>query len=117
MQEKIYTEKRPWGKFTRFVHGKKCTVKIIEVKPRQALSLQYHKHRSELWFALDSGLKVQLGKKSKPKKFAVGSVVHVGKKVPHRLVGGSKLARVLEISTGDVRENDIVRIEDRYGRA
>lgn len=113
-EKEYYAEKRPWGSFERFVHNKKCTVKILTLKPGQALSLQYHKFRSELWVTLDSGLWFQAGKKIST--FKKGSVVEIPKNTPHRLMGGKKEARVLEISWGKVRENDIVRIEDRYGR-
>lgn len=114
MPSEIYTEKRPWGSFTRLAHKKKCTVKIIEVKPRQMLSLQYHLHRVELWIALDSGIKVQVG--NKQKMLPKGKMITIPKKAKHRLIGGSKTARILEISTGNVRESDIVRLEDNYGR-
>ena len=114
MPAEIYTEKRPWGSFTRLAHKKKCTVKIIEVRPRQMLSLQSHCLRSELWVALDPGIRVQVGNSTKP--FPVGKTITIPKKAKHRLIGGPKKARVLEISFGDVRESDIVRLEDSYGR-
>lgn len=105
--------KKPWGDFKEFVKNKKCTVKIIEVKPRQELSLQYHKHRSEMWYFLDDGF-VQLGNKKESVK--KGEIVIVPKKKEHRLIAGKKMLRILEVATGNFSERDIVRLEDKYGR-
>ncbi len=104
---------RPWGSFKQFVLNKKCTVKILTLKPKQELSLQFHKKRSELWYFLTSGI-VQLDKK----KFKVkkGEVVKIRKKQPHRIFAGNKTVEVLEISFGKFSERDEVRLEDKYGR-
>jgi len=105
--------KRPWGSFKQFVKNKKCTVKIIEVKPRQRLSLQYHKKRKELWYFLTPG-EVQIGLKRK--KVKKGEIVRIGKWQAHRIISGKKKTVVLEISLGKFKEKDEVRIEDKYGR-
>ncbi len=105
--------KRPWGNFKLFTENKKCTVKILELKPKQELSLQYHKKREEMWYFLDKAM-VQLGKK----KFRVkpGEIIKIQKKKPHRIISGLRKARILEVSFGDFSEKDEVRIEDKYGR-
>lgn len=105
--------KRPWGNFKEFVKNKKCTVKIIEVKPKQELSLQYHKHRMEIWYFLDFGY-VVLGKKKK--KVKEGDIIKVSKTKLHRVGSTGKRVRFLEIAFGDFKEGDIIRVEDRYGR-
>jgi len=104
---------RPWGKFFEFAKNKKCTVKILEVKPRQQLSLQYHNKREEFWYFLEKGI-VQLGNK----KFWVGAgeSVKILKKQPHRIIAGKNKLRVLEVSFGNFSELDEVRLEDKYGR-
>ena len=103
---------RPWGNLKEFVKNKKCTVKILEVNPKQKLSLQYHKNREELWYFLEDGV-VQLGnKKIKMKK---GSFIKIPKKKPHRIIANKK-TRVLEVSLGNFSEKDEVRLEDDYGR-
>jgi len=105
--------KRPWGEFKQFVYNKKCTVKILELKARQQLSLQYHKKREEIWYFLDKAM-VQIGKK----KFRVkpGELIKVAKRKPHRVMAGLRKARFLEVSFGDFKEGDEVRLEDKYGR-
>lgn len=106
-------EKRPWGKFKQFVLNKKCTVKILILKPKQQLSLQKHKKRKELWFFFNSAT-VQLGKKKiKVKK---GKLIKIPKNRPHRILTGKSKVRVLEISLGKFEEKDEIRIEDKYGR-
>jgi mannose-6-phosphate isomerase-like protein (cupin superfamily) len=105
--------KRPWGKFKQFVLNKKCTVKIIEINPKQELSLQLHKHREEEWYFLTSGI-VQIRKQKK--KVRNGEIIRIEKNTPHRLIAGNKKALVLEISFGNFREGDEIRMEDKYGR-
>lgn len=105
--------KRPWGDFKQFALNEKCTVKILTVKPRQKLSLQYHFKRTESWYFLTPG-KVQIGKTVK--KVKKGELVKIPKKKPHRLISGNKKVQVLEISQGSFSEKDEVRLEDKYGR-
>ena len=105
--------KKPWGDFKEFILNKKCTVKIITVKPHQALSLQIHNHRNERWYFLTDGY-VQIG--SKKKKIKKGGYLLINKKVPHRLYAESTSVHVLEIAQGHFYEKDITRLEDNYGR-
>jgi mannose-6-phosphate isomerase-like protein (cupin superfamily) len=105
---------RPWGEFKRFVKNKKCTVKILEAKPKQDLSLQYHKKRKEIWYFLTEGY-VQIGmEKRKVKK---GELITIKKRMAHRVFSKNKKVVWLEISIGKFSEGDEVRIEDKYGRA
>jgi len=105
--------KRPWGEFKQFVLNKKCTVKILEVKPKEELSLQLHKERTEEWYFLTPGF-VQIGKNKK--KVGKGKSIHIGKNIPHRIIAGNKKVLVLEISLGNFREGDEIRLEDKYER-
>jgi len=104
---------RPWGRFKEFVKNKKCTVKILEIKPKQELSLQYHKKREEMWYFLDKAV-VQLGKRKI--KVNGGNIIKIPKKRPHRIISESNKIRVLEISLGNFKEGDEIRLEDDYGR-
>lgn len=105
--------KRPWGLFKQFVLNKKCTVKLIEIKPKQELSLQKHKERKENWYFLNSGI-VQIGEKRK--KVKEGDIIVIEKNVSHRIFAENKIVRVLEISFGNFMENDEIRLEDKYNR-
>ena len=110
---RVKTVEKPWGRFKEFVLNKKCTVKIHDVKPHESLSLQKHKHRREEWYFLTPGF-VQLG--NKKRKVKKGEVIKIRKNQIHRLYSGNKAVRVLEIAYGDFDENDITRLEDKYGR-
>ena len=106
--------KRPWGSFERFTLNSTSTVKMLEIDPDASISLQRHSHRSEFWrvvsgdaVAILDGEKVNL---------AEGDNLLVPVGVAHRLIGGSGGARILEIATGEFSENDIVRLEDEWGR-
>ncbi len=106
--------KEPWGKEKQFFYNKKCTVKILEVRPHQKLSLQYHKKRREMWYFLTDGY-VQMGlKKRRAKK---GEFLNVKKGQAHRLMAKNKTVQVLEISLGKYKKSDVIRMEDKYGRA
>ncbi len=107
-------EERPWGKFERFTLSEISTVKIITVKPRQKLSLQYHKNRSEFWRFLDNPAKVTLG--DKVLRVKRDSEIVVPKGVLHRVEALEKEVRFMEIAFGKFDEKDIVRVEDVYGR-
>jgi len=105
--------KKPWGNEKHFILNKKCTVKILTIKPKGILSLQKHKKRKELWYFLTQGY-VQLG--NKKKKIKKGKILTIKKNQPHRLISKNKEVKVLEISYGSFDPKDIVRIEDAYGR-
>jgi mannose-6-phosphate isomerase len=109
------TDVRPWGFMHLLSFNKKSTIKLITVKPHRRNSLQYHLHRSEYWFFLDNPAKVTVGNKTYQVK--KGDFVKVPIKVKHRVCGLSKPASFIEISYGKFDENDIIRLEDDYGRA
>jgi mannose-6-phosphate isomerase-like protein (cupin superfamily) len=111
----IVEDIRPWGKFRSFPHESAGSIKIITVNPREVLSLQYHKRRSEFWVVLDRGLEVTVGDKVwQPRN---NEEIFIPAEIPHRMkcIGDSP-ARIMEIWIGDSNESDIVRLEDKYGR-
>jgi mannose-6-phosphate isomerase len=106
---------KPWGYFEQYTHNLPCTVKIITVQAGGTLSRQYHKKRDELWVVLDPGARVELD----------AEVLHpepeqklfIPRQTVHRLSAvGEVEVRILEISFGEFDEDDIVRLEDVYGR-
>jgi mannose-6-phosphate isomerase len=107
---------KPWGKFEQYTHNALSTVKIITVQPGGVLSLQYHHRRDELWVVLDAGAQIQLGDIDiRPR---VGDRVFIPRTTAHRLsAAGDRAVRILEVSFGEFDEDDIVRLEDVYGRA
>ncbi len=117
----FYEEKRPWGSFKEFIKNQEATVKIITVHPNEQLSLQYHLHRKEFWKVLSGNPQVQIddpasGRAGKKVEAKVGDEFIIPEKAKHRLTSGNEKTEVLEISFGKFDENDIVRLEDKYGR-
>ena len=112
-----YTENRPWGSFTVLDEGKGFKVKRISVNPGHKLSLQYHHHRSEHWTVVQGEASVTVGEDIK--KVKVNESVYIPLKEKHALANeGEELMQLIEVQVGDyLGEDDIVRLEDRYGRA
>ena len=107
-------DKRPWGCFVQFTDNEICTVKIITVLPNSSLSLQYHNHRDEFWKVIDGGGQIVLGEQTIDVK--KDDEFFIERKTLHRMMTADKEMSILEISYGEFDENDIVRIEDEYGR-
>ena len=109
-----YKEERPWGSFERFTKEVPSTVKIITVHHDQSLSLQFHKHRQEFWRILQGNPTLTIG--DKQIEANPGSEFFIDKLVKHRIEAKTNSVVLLEIALGHFDENDIVRLEDRYGR-
>ena len=106
---------KPWGYFEQYAHNIPCTVKIITVEPGGTLSRQYHHHRDELWVVLDAGAEIELG--DEVLRPVSSEEFFIPRGTVHRLsCVGEHPARILEVSFGVFDEEDIVRLEDDYGR-
>lgn len=121
MTKKIKIEKdfkRPWGGFIKFIDNKPCTIKILFLTKGESLSLQYHKLRDEFWYVISGRIKVTCGKNRKSLKKKLlkeGKYIFTPKKSLHR-AEALENSKILEISMGKFKENDVIRIEDKYGR-
>ena len=110
------TVHRPWGTYATLKQEDGYQVKRITVAPGQKLSLQYHHKRAEHWVVTQGKAIVQVG----DEKFETGPgeyrYIPLGEK--HRLtnIGDTELVLV-EVQVGSyLGEDDIVRLEDIYGR-
>ena len=108
-------EHRPWGRFEQFAHNETCSVKLLYVKAASKLSLQYHKQRREFWKVVRGPVGVQIGDEVFTGKEGDEFEIQAGTK--HRLRGLDSDGIVLEVSFGNFDEQDIVRLEDDFGRA
>lgn len=109
-------EERPWGNFERFTSNEQTTVKIITVSPEQSLSLQTHAKRDEFWHVLSGSGTVCIDGAEIPAH--AGDEFFIPRETTHRASGSTTEDLVfLEIAFGYFDEEDITRIEDRYGRA
>ncbi len=112
---KTFTEKRPWGEELWITKNSPSMVKIISVNPGEALSLQYHNDRDEYWHILSGDGTATIGSDLIPLKG--GQDCFIPRLTKHRLTGGTARLVLLELAFGQFDEKDIVRLEDRYGRA
>ena len=114
MKKNVYY--RPWGKYVNLFEGKGFLIKELFIKPKGILSLQKHHHRAEHWFISQGIPKITLNKDS----FLMMKNDHIF--IPlgstHRIQNtNKKLVRIMEAQVGTVlKESDIVRFKDVYGR-
>lgn len=107
---------RPWGYYKTIEYGKNFQVKIIEVFPTGCLSLQKHLYRSEHWIIVQGEATVTIDQKTKIYKS--DQHIYIPKTSQHRIINKTNNNIMLvEIQFGNyLGEDDIIRIEDIYGR-
>tara|TARA_Y100001970_G_scaffold273011_1_gene370563 strand:+ start:1690 stop:2895 length:1206 start_codon:yes stop_codon:yes gene_type:complete len=108
---------RPWGKYTNLFNGNNFLIKEIIVKPKGILSLQKHFHRSEQWLITKGKPLITLNKKRFIKK--PNDTISIPKGAIHRIENPNKKpVKIMEAQLGQVlKESDIIRYQDAYGRA
>ena len=107
---------RPWGYYTCMNSGKGYLTKTICVLPKQKLSVQSHKHRSEHWVVLEG--KALVLKDGREYNIDAGGSIDIPVGIIHSLQNpyDSDL-KIIEVQKGDyLAEDDIIRYEDCYGR-
>jgi mannose-1-phosphate guanylyltransferase len=111
------TVHRPWGTYTVLEEGPGFKIKRIEVRPGAALSLQLHHRRTEHWVVVRGVARVTNGED----EFDVhpNQSTYIPVATRHRLENrGAEPLVIIEVQCGDyLGEDDIVRFDDRYGRA
>jgi mannose-1-phosphate guanylyltransferase/mannose-6-phosphate isomerase len=111
------TVHRPWGSYTVLEDADDCKVKRLTVKPGHVLSLQLHHRRSEHWTVVEGTAKVRVGEE----EFLLerNQSTYIPMNTVHRLENPTDTdIHLIEVQCGDYfGEDDIVRLEDRYGRA
>ena len=112
---KPFTTERPWGTFRQFTHNSLSTVKLHRIKPGEETSWQSHTKRSEFWHIISGSGIIRAG--GKEYDVVAGDEYNAPALAKHRLIAGSSGLVLLEIATGDFDEGDIIRYEDKYGRA
>jgi mannose-1-phosphate guanylyltransferase/mannose-6-phosphate isomerase len=107
---------RPWGWYQRVDIGARFQVKRICVKPGGHLSLQKHFHRAEHWVVVQGTAEVQVGERVT--LVSENEAVYLPMGAVHRLVNPGKIPlELIEVQVGSYTgEDDIVRLQDVYGR-
>ena len=110
------SEMRPWGRWTVLGEGEGYKVKRIEVNPGQRLSLQRHAQRSEHWIVVAGTAKMIIGERTSFVQTQESTFVPAG--AVHRIENpGPYLLIIIEIQNGAyLGEDDIIRLQDDYGR-
>jgi mannose-1-phosphate guanylyltransferase/mannose-6-phosphate isomerase len=107
---------RPWGVYDSVDFGERFQVKRIVVKPGATLSLQMHHHRAEHWVVVSGTAEVTNGDKVILLSENQSTYIPLGQ--VHRLANPGKVPlEIIEVQSGSyLGEDDIVRLEDTYGR-
>ena len=108
---------RPWGSYQSICVGQNFQVKLIIVNPGGCLSLQKHHHRAEHWVVVRGHAHVIRG--DDEMELNANEYVYIPTEAVHRLENkGEEPLELIEVQTGDyLGEDDIVRLEDVYGRS
>jgi len=119
-KNKYYKKKnvnyKPWGRYVNLFEGKGFLIKELYVKPKGILSLQKHHHRAEHWLVTQGTPKITLNNDEFSKKVNESVFIPLG--VVHRIENPNKKAvKIIEAQVGSIlKETDIVRYQDIYGR-
>ena len=107
---------RPWGKYINLFRGKDFLVKELTVNSKSSISLQKHHHRSEHWMITHGKPKITINNEKFFKKENDSVFIPTGS--THRIENYfKKPVKIIEIQTGSIlKESDIVRYQDIYGR-
>ena len=107
---------RPWGRYVNLFEGQNFLVKELTVNSKSSISLQKHHHRSEHWMITQGKPKITINKKKFFKKENDSVFIPTGS--VHRIENlYTKAVKIIEVQTGSIlKETDIVRFQDIYGR-
>jgi mannose-6-phosphate isomerase len=109
-------DRRPWGNFTVLDEGNSFKVKRIEVLPGKRLSYQKHAQRAEHWVVVEGTAKVTLD--GREVLVTAGQAIDIAVDAAHRVENpGEQTLVFIEVQRGNyLGEDDIVRLEDDFGR-
>ena len=107
---------KPWGYELIFAHTEHYAGKILHVEAGQALSLQYHERKDETLYLArgECAFQVQENGAMIEHRLQAGDVYHVRPFTQHRMTAGPEGCEFIEVSSPEL--DDVVRLEDRYGR-
>lgn len=107
---------RPWGSYETVDRGDRFQVKRLIVKPGGKSSMQVHHHRSEHWVVVQGTANVSIG--NEVKQVTENESIYIPVGVPHRIHNPGRIPlHFIEVQSGSyLEEDDIVRLDDQYGR-
>jgi mannose-6-phosphate isomerase len=107
---------KPWGHEIIYAHTERYAGKILFIRAGERLSLQFHRRKEETIYILSGGLDfvVEEGGKLVTRVLSPGEAFHIPPGVRHRMIARVD-TEVAEVSSPEL--DDVVRLEDVYGRA
>jgi mannose-1-phosphate guanylyltransferase / mannose-6-phosphate isomerase len=107
---------RPWGSYDSVDAGARFQVKRLTIKPGATLSLQMHRHRAEHWVVVKGTARITRGEEVFLLSENQSTYIPVG--TVHRIENpGTEPLQIIEVQSGGyLGEDDIVRLDDNYGR-
>lgn len=107
---------RPWGTYQTLAQDNGFQVKILTVIPGGQLSLQKHFKRSEHWVVVAGTPTITLNETKK--SYKINDAIYIPIEAVHRIENlGDSTCQIIEVQVGNyLGEDDIVRLEDVYGR-
>lgn len=109
-------EVKPWGSYTNLLDEEYTKVKKIVIKSGESPSYQYHFKRSEIWVIVKGIAEVKID--DNISTHVIGDIITIPKEAKHQVknIGETDLI-FIEIQLGEYfGEDDIVRLDDKYGR-
>ncbi len=108
---------KPWGHELIFAHTERYVGKVLHVNAGQALSLQYHEVKDETLYLAEGevNLVVEENGELVQTTLRAGDSYRITPLTRHRMIAGEQGCDIIEVSTPEL--DDVVRLEDRYGRA
>jgi mannose-6-phosphate isomerase len=108
---------KPWGYELRWAITDRYLGKVLHVNKGQALSLQYHEQKDEHQYLVKGAVDIEFGGPDgalTTRRMKAGDTVHITPGTRHRITAIED-SDIFEVSTAEI--DDVVRLEDRYGRA
>jgi quercetin dioxygenase-like cupin family protein len=107
---------KPWGYELRWAITDRYLGKILHINRGEALSLQYHDLKDEYQYVLQGAVDIEIGGPDgalSTRRMSAGDTLHITPGTRHRITAIED-ADIVEVSTPEI--DDVVRLEDRYGR-
>jgi len=106
---------KPWGEEIIFAHTGRYAGKVLRVRAGESLSLQYHERKEETLYLWEGSIKVHIERDGRVEDRVVqaGEALHFPPGTRHRMEAIAD-AVLFEVSTPEL--DDVIRLEDRYGR-
>jgi mannose-6-phosphate isomerase-like protein (cupin superfamily) len=108
---------KPWGYELRWGITDRYAGKVLHVKKGESLSLQFHERKDEYQYVVTGAVEIELGGPDgvlEKHRMQAGDTLHIPPGTRHRITAVED-TDIFEVSTPEI--DDVVRLEDRYGRA